>query len=81
MPRRSAPLRLGLRPWFGLCPKLKAKGRTKGLAQTRGEIPTARLSLASHQAAKPELLEPNFKLGVICKDGLTSRRRSRSDEF
>src|SRR6185295_6353882 len=47
---------IGLCPRFGLCPKdLWAKGRTGGLAPNiYFKSLTARHSLASHQAAKPE---------------------------
>jgi len=47
-------IRNGLCPRFGLCPSLEAKGRTKGAAQNPGGTLTARQSLASHRAAKPE---------------------------
>src|ERR1051325_8580505 len=57
MPRRllkkSSP---GLRPWFGLCPKL-LRAKPKPWAYPRSEVIqlTAGHSPASHPAAKPQL--------------------------
>jgi len=41
----------------------QGRARTRGLAQNFRNPATARQSLASHQAAKPEWMEPSFRIG------------------
>jgi hypothetical protein len=59
---------LGFAPGPGSAPTFLAKGRTKGLAQNLKGGLTARQSLASHPAAKPELSESSFRIGLIFKN-------------
>jgi hypothetical protein len=52
-PPFSLQLENGLCPWSGLCPKLLAKGRTRGQAPGFLQSRTAGQSPASHPAAEP----------------------------
>jgi len=72
--------RNGLRPRFGLCPKIMGQRPNHGPSPKSWGVPAARHSLASHRAAKPEWMESSSASALDFKTVryLTSGRRSRS---